>query len=667
MSMRRESGKMPYCTFGEECIILGYIHPKGEGVCLHALMVLILLCLSGAGLSVRLRCGAEEGILLSILGMIAAAYAAALAGTLPLAGVLPWVLGLAGAAFLAVSLVQKRWDELLDRLGGTLLFLLAGLALWWLCRGRALVDWDDFSHWGYALKVMFGTGGLYTAPGYGDGFASYPPASTLWQYLVLRAAGAGYREDLALWAHALLSVSMLLSAVRAMHKRRFGVKLVSFALLWMVLFQLYPRGITMLGVDLLLGMVLAAVLLAEFLPGRSRVTPLLEVLGCFVLCLVKSTGFGLALLAVGAVTLRRILLFWKRKKAGDARLLPFVTPAVMLAAGLAAHFSWAAHLSLMGVAERWQTDEPLIPAVWAFLTLRGPAYRFEVFRSFFRELFTAFSYGWAIRFPWVGWAAGALLLGAAAYFLSERRERKAVCAGVGASLGVAAVFTGSLLFTYLFLFQPSEAVLLASISRYLNTACAVMIIVAAAFAFTALSHRRLRSRWAAVVCVALLVLLAGQPKELTDAFGLAPLRAAETNEEAYPYHRAALRIRSLGAECPRVFLITSYDSGLAQLRIAYELLPWTLPTHGTMLMTENSESVPGAVQCTWQEWRSQLLDGFDYVYIYRTEPQFIREFSAVFEDAAQIMEDRMFRVVRTDADAILQNMPEITAEALPDC
>lgn len=634
---------------------------------MHMLMVLIVLCLSGAGLSVRLHCSAEEGIQLSVLGMIAAATAAALAGALPLVGFLPWAAGLAGAAFLIVSLVQRRWNELIDRLGGTLLFLLAGLALWWLCRGCALVDWDDFSHWGYALKVMLCTGGLYTAPGYGDGFASYPPASTLWQYLVLRAAGDGCREDLALWAHTLFSMSMLLTAVKAMHKRRVGVKIVSCSLLWIVLFQLYPRGVTMLGVDLLLGMVMAAVLLAEFLPGRSRVTPLLEVLGCFVLCLVKSTGFGLALLTVGAVTLRRIVLFLKRKKAGDVRLLPFVTPAVMLAAVLAAHFSWAAHLALMGVAERWHTDEPLIPAVWAFLTFRGPEYRFEVFRLFFRELFTAFSYGWVIRFPWVGWAAGALLLGAAAFFLSEKQERKTVCAGVGAALGTAVVFTGSLLFTYLFLFQPSEAVLLASISRYLNTACVVMITVAAAFAFTALSYRRLPSRLAAVLCVALLTLLSGRPKGLTDAFSQAPLRAVETNEEAYPYHRAALRIRSLGENSPRVFLITSYDSGLAQLRISYELLPWTLPPHGTMLMTENSESVPGAVQCTWQEWRSQLLDGYDYVYIYRTEAQFIREFLPVFEDGSQIMEDKMFQVIRTDADGILRNMPQITADPLPDC
>ena len=150
---------------------------------MRALIVLVVLCLSGAGLGIKLRCGAEEGILLSVLGMIAAAYAAALAGNLPFFGVLPRAEGLAGAVILAISIVRR------------------------------LVDWDDFSHWGYALKVMFCTDGLYTAPGYGDGFASYPPASTLWQYLTLHAAGAGYREDIALWANTLLSAALLLAAV----------------------------------------------------------------------------------------------------------------------------------------------------------------------------------------------------------------------------------------------------------------------------------------------------------------------------------------------------------------------------------------------------------------------------------------------------------------------
>ena len=634
---------------------------------MRALMILGVLCLSGMGLSAKLRCGAEEGILLSILGMIAAAYAAALAGMLPVAGFLPWAAGLAGAVYLAVSAVRKRWKELADALGGTLLFLAAGLALWWLCRGRALVDWDDFSHWGYALKVMFTTGNLYTAPGLGDGFASYPPASTLWQYLTLCAAGSGYREDIALWASAVFSAALLLTAVKAMNGRRIIAKIVSFALLWVILFQLYPRGFTLLGVDMLLGMATAAVLLAEFLPGRSRVTPWLEVLGCFALCLIKSTGFGLALLVVVAVFLRRAYIFWKRRKAGDARLLPFVTPAAMLAAVLAAHYSWAIHLSVMGVAERWHTDEPLIPAVWAFITFRGPAYRFDVFRMFFQELFTAVVYGWAVRFPWVGWAAGALILGVIAFAVSEKSERGAVCAGVGAAMGIAVVFTGSLLFSYLFLFSPSEAVLLASITRYLNTICVVMIAAGAAFAFTALSRRRLPARVAALLCVLALTVLAGKPENLTNAFEDAPLHAAETHHEAYLYRRAALRIRSLGVESPKLYLITANDSGLTQLRVAYELLPWTLPPHGTMLMTENSEFVPGSVQCTWQEWRQVLLDGYDYVYVYCPETQFVREFVPVFEDDSQIVTDRMFEVIHTDADGILRVMPEITADPLPEC
>lgn len=634
---------------------------------MRALMVLGVLCLSGMGLSVKLRCGAEEGILLSILGMVAAAYAAALAGILPAAGFLPWAAGLAGAGCLAVSFARKRWKELAGTLSGTLLFLAAGLTLWWLCRGCALVDWDDFSHWGYALKVMFCTGGLYTAPGFGDGFASYPPASTLWQYLTLRAAGAGYREDIALWASAVFSAALLLTAVKAMNGRRVIAKIVSFALLWVILFQLYPRGITMLGVDMLLGMATAAILLAEFLPRRSRATPWLEVLGCFALCLIKSTGFGLALLAVAAAAVHRLYIFWRRKKAGDARLLPFVTPAAMLAAVLAAKFSWAIHLSMMGVAERWRTDEPLIPAVWAFVTFRGPSYRFDVFRMFFAELFTAAGYGWAINFPWVVWVAGALVLGVIAFVLSEKSGRGTVCAGVGAALGVTVVFTGSLLFSYLFIFSPSEAVLLASITRYLNTVCVVMIASGAAFAFTALSRRPLPARVAALLCVLALTVLAGKPETLTSAFEDAPLHAAETHHEAYLYRRAALRIRSLGAECPKLYLITANDNGLTQLRVTYELLPWRLPEHGTMLMTENSELMPGSVQCTWQEWRQVLLDGYDYVYVYCPEPQFVQEFMPVFEDESQIVVDRMFEVVHTDADGILRVMPEITADPLPDC
>ena len=86
-----------------------------------------------------------------------------------------------------------------------------------------------------------------------------------------------------------------------------------------------------------------------------------------------------------------------------------------------------------------------------------------------------------------------------------------------------------------------------------------------------------------------------------------------------------------------------------------------------MLMTANSELMPGSVQCTWQEWRQVLLDGYDYVYVYCPEPQFVQEFMPVFEDDSQIVVDRMFEVIHTDADGILRVMPEITADPLPDC
>lgn len=632
---------------------------------MRALIVLVLLCLTGAGLSAKLRCSAEEGILLSVFGMTAAAYAMALVGILPLAGFLPWATGLAGVVFLLISFVRGHREALAGTLSGTLLFAAAALVLWWLCRGCALSGWDDFSHWGYALKVMFYTGDLYTAPAYVNESASYPPASTLWQYVILRAAGAGYREDIALWANGLFSAAGLLTAVKAMQRQRVVAKAAVYALLSVIVLQIFPRSYSMLSIDTLLGIVTAAVLLAEFLPERSRVTPWLEILGCFVLCHIKGTGFGFALLIIIAAVLRRASIFRSRRRAGDPRLLPFATPTAMLAAALAAQLSWAMHLKLMGVSERWQVGENILPALWDLAMGRGPSYRGEVCSRFLHAFFMETVCGGAIPFPYIGWFVIALALGVLAFVLIRREDRRLVCAGVGTALGIGAVFTVSLLYIYLFVFHQTEALALSSFHRYLTTACTVMMTTGVAFACTALSFRRLPVRSAVVVCLALLAALSGPPEYLVDAVTEAPIHAAQTNHDAYLFRRAALRIRSLGVESPRLYLITAYDWGLTQLRVGYELLPWRLPPHGTMLMTENSERVLGSVQCTWQEWRQVLLDDYDYVYIFCPETQFVREFLPVFEDESQVVVDRMFRVIHTDADGILRTMPEITADPEP--
>ena len=273
-----------------------------------ALLLLFLLLCAGAGVCALARCPMEEGLPLALLGLIAAGYPLALAGGTAWLGLLPW---LAAAGGVLAVLRRRPCGRALWQ--GAALFVLFGALYWWLCRGHWFTDWDDFSHWSRAAKWMFETDTLYTVPASADGFKSYPPAAALWQVMLLQAGGCGFREDVALYANALLTAALLLIPFRAVPaaRRPLGAAVMAVLAAFGPLL-VYPSYFARASVDGLLGVFCAALLLCGFLPGRTAASPWLEALGCFVLALVKSTGAGLAVLAAAALAAARGA-FWRAK------------------------------------------------------------------------------------------------------------------------------------------------------------------------------------------------------------------------------------------------------------------------------------------------------------------------------------------------------------------
>lgn len=629
---------------------------------MSALLLLLLLSLSAVGLSLALRCPAEKSFPLAALGLTAAGYLLALTGLLSLISWLLWGFAAFGGVMIVRTLVLKQSQHLRTALCCTSLFLLAALVLWWLCRGRALTDWDDFSHWGSALKLTFTTETLYTSSAFPGGFKSYPPATVLWQTLLMKAASPVYREDLALFAHGLFPLLLLLYPLQAIAARRPGSKALCYALLLGFTLALYPRGIYMLGVDLLLGVLAGTLLLAVFLPDPHWTDQLFLWLGCFTLCLVKSSGFGLALM----ISLCALLFHCFYKLHSKNWLHQLKLSLGMIAACLIAKGSWALHLRQMGASSRWTSQESLGTALLQLFTGQAPAYRKALPGQFFSSLFHDVNYGTVIHFSFAGWLLAFLVLGVLAWCLWSRADRSRVLWGFGAVFGCCVLYLISLLFTYLFLFHEAEATALASISRYLSTIIECLMIFALGFsAVAAAQNAKVLIRLIPALLLAASLTLVSGPQYLWDFLLHAPVYAAQTNHDAYLYRRAAQRIRSLGESDPKLYLITANDAGITQLRVQYELLPSHIPDAPTILMTEPS-SDPWVKQCTWQQWRQELLDHYDYVYIYCPEDQFVREFLPVFIDESQAIVDRMFRVVHTGEDAVLETMPEITMDPQPD-
>ena len=128
------------------------------------------ILLGGAGaLAVVLRRRIEEWIAFAVLlaGVLLAGFAMADALTLGYAAVK--YAGLAALAFTVGAALWKREYRALLLTPGALAFLAMMAIVWFGHRGRLFTGWDDFTHWGLAVKSAFQEGRL--APAFAAAYA----------------------------------------------------------------------------------------------------------------------------------------------------------------------------------------------------------------------------------------------------------------------------------------------------------------------------------------------------------------------------------------------------------------------------------------------------------------------------------------------------------------
>lgn len=588
-------------------------------------------------------------------------YLCGLAGLLP-AGV--WALralavfDLGWCGYYGLQLLRKK--RALDLpVWEMALFVLIMAALWYLLRGRLYSDWDEFSFWGASFKFTFYTDTLYTSDAFVNTIKSYPPAQILLQYGVMKALGLPFREDVAILVAQLPAVGVALYPASFFVKnKKAGAAVGCTALLLLSAVIMETSAYTKTVVDLRLGYLTAFLLFVTVFPEKKRTKWVLLTLGGAVLTLYKTTGFALAALAL---LFGGGYLVWQDKGALCAAppkrkallLLGDFSPLLVAAV---VNMSWKWHIAAQGVAEKWHVGASP-KDLFDILRGRASGYRATVLHQFGYQFFLERSQGQFVTFPPVVWALIGAAIVAAAVLLMEKEYKKTVLYAGAAGIAIFLIFSVSLLYSYLFVFEEIEATNLASFYRYLNTGILAMLTLAFTLLLWAGTKRK-KPTASALSCLAWLLLVLNAPGfyGFCDIIKAPAAAAAQTHHDRYLYIRTARYIRQLG-ENPRVYLITANDTGWTKMLVDYELLPdITLPPQYTCLSAQPSDD-PTVYTISPQDWSRWLYDDFDYVYIHCPETQFAVDFLAPFEDESQVVVDRMFAVIRhEDGTATLRRM-----------
>jgi hypothetical protein len=556
-----------------------------------------------------------------------------------------WV---AALGFLIYSLPRRKRAALPDL---SFLLVAAGFAfLWWLARGRQYMIWDEFSHWGMAVKSLFSEGKLVSlTSGTGDFFADYPPALAPLSYLVMRAAGYGFREDMTLYLQGAFILCLLWYPLHGcLQKKNLAALLGGAVLLFFMPLICYPYSYTGILVDCLLG-VMGAFLLFTAVFGKGEIwDTALAALAAFVLSgAIKSTGIVFAApgcIAFLALAVRRGKLREGAPERGKTSCL-VLSP---LAAALLGKLSWSAFTALYGIEGRQRAAGFTFAALREVLTGQG-GYRTEVLHKYFANIVLDCNYGTLLHFPYVAWLAVFALLFWGILRAARRMETEQARAmrwGFWLGWGFIVVFTISVLFSYLFLFAESEAVALASLSRYLNSPLTMVCIVLAAYLAAVLAQYSQKAQLAGVLAGFALWFEVASPSGVTilENIAAAPNRAAQSVNFNRSYRQIAAWITDSGApEAESMYLVSQQDFGFAYIEMNYQLFPAVIADQQSSVCVGESDGTYTAYP-TAESWAQELGENYRYLCLHNINDTFVQDFGALFDDPAQLQNGSLFSI-----------------------
>ena len=430
----------------------------------------------------RLRIPSGAAPLLVLCGTILWYSLAGCFDLLVPAGVVWCAAALAAAAVLLLRRRRICWREIFEP--GFVLFLIASLvvSVYFAVRQPIFMDWDEFSFWGIAAKVVKCTDRLYTLePGSMVG-VTYVPGLIMLDY-AFQFLGFTFVPWKVFAAYDVLMFSVFAAGISFCRRREWhlAVPLAVTMGLLPYLLTLYYRDIYVRPIymsayaDIPMGILFGAGIAAYF--AAEKKTPAVLLCALFAVTaesIAKDMGFALCLIAAALVCFD--LLFLEREEVRLWRLrgVPAKLGWCVLMAGLptAAFFGWAAHLSSalsvsrfdLGGSAQMGMVEMVVTGVAELLGF-GRSEKFaqvsaDMLDAFYNVNITMFTSGLVV-------VVIVLTLLAAAWLCGDDRQRgKVAWFSLLSSLGFVAFYVFNI-FTYVYIFKEAESSTLSNYNRYI--------------------------------------------------------------------------------------------------------------------------------------------------------------------------------------------------------
>ena len=572
------------------------------------------------------------------------------------------------ALIFSLYLFLKRKKSILKNIitPGFLVFILFFVLVWWAHRGRMLINWDEFTHWGLCVKNMFIFDALANHPDATSIFKNYPPASALFQYLWGKLSGNFIEGNLYRAINLFYFVLIIPIFQNQKFKKPAGIvfRIILAIILPVALFNDFY---TSLLVDGLLGFLFAYALINHFTCPLESFSLINTGICLFVLTLTKESGAGLAAIAIVIIVVdilsnrNGLGLYIKNinGKRSIGRIAVLFSPLAMI---FVSKYSWSVYLSITKADTMWSSGGPSIFSIFSNDLL---GYQGQTISNFVTALTSTNLTDYTIKITFLGWFILLILLSMSicTFICKENEKNRFRQAFISLHIGII-IYCIGLLYIYLFKFSEYEALRLASYIRYIGTCLigALTFLISIAFikdfqssSGEVNSIRCDNKKKISLPFLLLLVLLFITP--LTAINGITVLAEDSIkigSDVRFDYNNISRLNQVLNPEKDRVYFVSIADIGYDYWVARYSITPvhindnltWSIgePYYEGDIWTQNISA---------DEWSEQLFDNYTYVYIFKTNDVFNQNYGQFFENGV-IQTDALYSIDKTNSTVMLK-------------
>ena len=578
-------------------------------------------------LSITFKKRIEETMPISTVGIILLIFLAGLLDNLKIGAIIVQILTIIQLIFILVTILKKDKDGIKEILGriltpGLLIYTLLFIVNVIINQGRIFEDYDEFNHWAVIIKNMFIYNTYGTNPETIVRFNEYPPFTAVFQYLFL-AVQKVYSEDTVIIAQNVLYLSIIIPITKKIKWDKSALKiLTAIPLIIFMPMILYKNFFLNILVDGILGIMFAYTIYSAYEDDSSIFKTLKILAGTIMLCLTKTSGLGLAVLAL-IIILIKIIIDRKKDKSKFKSSIKSLIVICVITAILTS--IW--YIKVNNAQKRWDFSK----YVNAEEDRQNSS---DILKSFTMSVFMRQD---ITTKQLTVFAVMILLIGLQIYSIKKVKNKNFTYYAIAMLVSIP-IYLISLAITYMTIFENMEGTMLTCFDRYTST------ILLATLCFNAFAMFDIKTKFSVELIVIASIIITLMPIDniYTQYIrGKNYVKTSNTNRDIYT--KIEKYKDKLNAN-DKILYMAGDKANIEYLKAMNEYV--MMPVKIQNMISGNYESA---------EKLKKVIERYDYVFIYRTNTDTVDNIKECFE-GGKVQRDTLYRVVKNNETIELEKV-----------